>query len=227
MLGVLVNGAAILLGATIGLLLKKGIPAGMGDTIMKGLSLCVIYIGISGALKSTNLLILISSMVLGGVIGEALDLDGRLNRLVMGIEAKFAKKPASGTSIGEGFITASLVYCVGAMAVVGSLQAGLVGNNEMLFTKAMLDGVSSIIFASSLGAGVLLSSVPVVVFQGAIVLLADFVAPYLTEYAIGEMTGVGSLLIMAIGLNLLKLTDIKIMNLMPAVFLPILFCYFL
>ncbi|MDY3954484.1 MAG: DUF554 domain-containing protein, partial [Anaerovoracaceae bacterium] len=127
-------------------------------------------------------------------------------------------------SLAEGFVSASLLFCVGAMTIVGSLQAGLSGDNEMLFTKSTLDFISSIVFASALGIGVLLSAVFVFVFQGAIVLLAQVIAPYLNDAVVAEMTCAGSLLILALGLNMLGLTKLKVMNYMPAVFLPILLC---
>ena len=130
-------------------------------------------------------------------------------------------------TIAEGFVTASLLFCVGAMTIVGSLQAGLTGNNEMLFTKATLDGISSIIFSASLGIGVMLSAAFVFVFQGAIVLLAQAVEPFLSDAVIAEMTCVGSLLIVAIGLNILGITKLKVMNYMPAVFIPIVLCLFM
>lgn len=166
-------------------------------------------------------------MVVGSIIGYALKLDNRLNRLGESIQSHF-KNEDGRTNIAEGFVTASLLFCVGAMTIVGSLQAGLNGDNTMLYTKASLDFISSIIFASTLGVGVMLSAAFVLVFQGAIVLLAQFVAPVLTDPIISNMTCVGSLLIIAIGLNMLKLPkeDIKVMDMVPAIFIPIVFILF-
>ncbi len=225
MLGTWVNVAAVLVGGFIGLLLKKGLSQRLGDTLMKGIGLCLIYIGISGALSGQDTLRLILSVVFGALIGEGLDLDKRVPALGEWIAGFFRKKEGqSGDSIAEGFITASLAFCVGAMTVVGSLQSGLTGNHEMLFTKSLLDFIGAIIYAASLGAGVLLSAAFVLVFQGGITLLAGFVSPFLGDVVIAEMTCVGSVLIVGLGLNLLGATKLKLMNYVPAIFLPVLLC---
>ena len=166
---------------------------------------------------------MIISMAIGSVIGAALDLDRHLNNFAEKLENKF-KKPGEKTTIAEGFISASLLFCVGAMTIVGSLQAGLLGDNQMLYTKATLDVISSIIFAASLGIGVMFAAVFVFVFQGAIVMLAQFVEPFLEEAVIAEMTCVGSLLIIALSLNMLGITKLKVMNYTPAIFMPIILC---
>ena len=224
MVGTLVNTGAIIIGGSLGLLFRKGIPSKLTDTIMNGLALCVLYIGFTGALKGENSLVIIFSMVIGAVIGECLDLDERVNQLGLWLERKFKKVDSS---ISEGFVTASLLFCVGAMAIIGALQDGLVGNYDMLLTKSMLDGVSAVIFASTLGIGVILSGAFVLTYQGSISLLAGVLAPFLTDSVINEMTCVGSLLIIALGFNVLKITHIKIMNLVPAIFIPILLGLFL
>lgn len=227
MLGTVVNCLAILLGGGVGLLLKKGLPQRLSDTVMQGVALICIYIGVSGALEGKNVLLATVAMVAGGVLGTLLDLDGGINRLAHRLEARLVGDAAPGGTFGEGFVTATLLYCVGAMAVVGSLNSGLTSNHEVLFTKSMLDGVSAVIFASALGAGVLLSALPVLLYQGAITLLAGALSPVLGDAAVAEMTCVGSLLIVAIGLNMLKLTHIKVMNFVPAIFLPIALCLFM
>ena len=226
MLGTIVNTAAILLGTLLGLLLKKGLPERFQDVIMKGLALCVLLIGISGALKGENTLIAILSIAIGAIIGEIIDLDRRLNSLGQLLEARFSKGDGEQT-VARAFVTSSLLFCVGAMAIVGSLQSGLTGDHEMIYTKSMLDGISSIIFASSLGYGVVFSAVAVFVYQGAIVLLAQWIAPFLSDAVIAEMTCTGSLLIIALSLNMLGLTRIKVANYLPALLLPILLCLFL
>lgn len=226
MLGTLVNTAAVIIGSLLGLLLKKGIPEKLSDIITKGLGLCVLYIGISGCLKGTNPLITILSMVVGAVIGQLLDLDRHLNGLGDKLGNRF-KKGTGSINISQGFVTASLLFCVGSMTIVGSLQSGLTGNHEMLFTKSMLDFISAIILTSSLGIGVLLSAAFVLVFQGSITLLASWVQPFLSDYAIAEMTCVGSLLIIALGLNMLGIAKIKAMNLLPAIFVPLILCLFM
>lgn len=226
MIGVLVNTLTVIVGSTIGLLARKLIPKTWTDFIMVGLGLCSIYIGIDGALTGQNTLVTIISMVTGAIIGVAADLDRRLNHFAERLEDRF-KKPGETASIAEGFVTASLLFCIGAMTIVGSLQAGLTGDNTMLFTKATLDFVSSVIFAATLGIGVLFAAAFVLVFQGAIVLAAQAAAPYLSDYTVGEMTCVGSLLIIALGLNILGVTKIKVMNFLPAMFVPIILCMFM
>ena len=227
MLGTIVNCAAILLGGGLGLLLRKGLPEKLSGAITQGVGLIVLYIGISGSLKGQNALIATVAMVVGAVIGTLLDLDGKINALAHTLERHIVKNEAPGSTFGEGFVTATLLFCVGAMAVVGSLNSGLTGDNQVLFTKSVLDGVSSIVFASALGGGVLLSALPVLLYQGAITLLAQVLAPVLSDAAVAEMTCVGSLLIIAIGTNMLKITNIKVMNFVPAIFLPILLCLFM
>ena len=195
---------------------------------MKGLGLCTLFIGVTGLMGGENTLITVLSMAIGAVIGELLDLDGHLNRFAEKLEKRF-KRDGGRTSLAEGFVTASLVFCVGAMTIMGALNDGLTGDHTMLFTKATLDFISSIIFASSLGLGVLLAAAAVLVIEGGIACLAGVMAPLLQYDAavIPEMTVVGSLLIVGLGLNLLGITKLKVMNYLPAIFLPILLCLFM
>jgi len=229
LVGTIVNTCTVIVGSLIGLLLGNILPDRLRDTVMKGLGLCTLFIGISGFSNSGNALITIVSMAAGAVIGELCDLDGHLNRFAGRLEQKFQRDGSGKVSIAEGFVTASLVFCVGAMTIVGALNDGLTGDHTMLFTKATLDFVSSIIFASSMGIGVLLAAVVVFVFQGGIACLANLVAPLLQYNAsvIPEMTVVGSVLIMGLGLNILGITKLKVMNYLPAIFLPILLCLFM
>ena len=210
MLGTIVNAGAIVLGCAVGLLLRRGIPERVTDAVMKGIGLCVIYIGVSGALEGEKTIAMIIAMAAGGAIGTALDLNGGMERLGRLLEEKLAR---GGSGLSAGFVTASLIYCVGAMAVVGSLQSGLTGSHDMLFTKSLLDGISAIVLTASLGIGVGLSAVSVFVYQGAITL--------------AEMTCVGSMLIFALGLNMIGVTKIKVMDFVPAIFLVIPLCYVL
>lgn len=226
MLGTIVNTAAVIVGSLAGLLLKKGIPEKIRDTVMKALALCVIYIGIDGALIGENTLISILSMVIGTVIGQLLSLDEQLERLGEYIGRKFKSKNGS-ASIAQGFITASLLFCVGSMAINGSFQSGFQGNHELLYIKSLLDGISSVVFASAMGIGVLLSAPAVLVYQGALTLLAVLTGPVLSGSQIAEMTCVGSLLIIALGLNMLGITKIKVMNMIPAMFVPLALCLFM
>ena len=226
MLGTIVNALAVIAGTFIGLLLKKGLPEKISDVVMKGVALCVLYIGISSSLSGTNALIAILSIVVGAVIGSLLDIDRRLNSLGELAERKLSKDDGK-TSIAEGFVSASLLFCVGSMAIVGSIQSGLTGNHEMIYTKSMLDGISAIIFASTLGVGVFLSAAAVLVYQGIIVLCAQWVQPFLSDYVVAEMTCVGGLLIIALALNMLGITKLKTANYLPAVFIPIILCMFM
>ena len=226
MLGTIVNVLAILVGGGIGLLIKKGLPERITDTIMGGVALAVMYIGISGALEGSKTLVAILSIVVGGALGAWIDIDKGLNKLGDYAQAKLVAGKDGNSTFAEGFVSASLLFCVGAMAVVGSLQSGLTGDHEVLFAKSLLDGITSIVMASSLGAGVLLSSVSILIYQGLITLLAQVLSPVLAEEVVAEMTCVGSLLIIGISLNMLKVTKLKIANYLPAIFLPILFCKF-
>lgn len=223
MLGVIVNVGTVLLGSLVGLFLKRGIPEKVTEALMIGIGLCTVFIGISGALQGKNTLVLILSMAIGTVIGTLLDIDRQLNRLAAYVENRFKQKDGQVT-VAEGFVTASLLFCVGAMTIVGSLQAGLTGDCEMLYTKATLDLISSCVLSASLGIGVLLADIFVLVFQGGLVLLAGFIAPFLTDYAIGEMTCAGSVLIIALGLNLIGVTKIKVANYLPVILIPPFLC---
>lgn len=190
---------------------------------MSGLALCVIYIGIEGSLKGENTLITVVCIAVGGLIGEIIDIDNKINKLGDFLQNKLSKGKDSETSIAKGFVTTSLIYCVGAMAIVGALESGLTGNHQTLFTKALLDGISAIIFTTTLGIGVIFSSVAVFLYQGLITIGASILATLLSDAVVTALTAVGSLLIIGIGLNLLEITKIKVANLLPAVFLPIIF----
>ena len=238
--GTIVNALAILAGSAAGMLLTwlagrfSGVlPAGsvkLGERlqtiIMQGVALCVLYLGISGSLDGQNTLIAILSMVLGAILGELLDLDRRMRSLGDWVQKKTERLAlgSGNASVSEGFVTASLLFCVGAMAIVGALQDGLTGDHSTLFANALLDGISAIVFGASLGIGVAFSAVAVFLYQGIIAVLASFLSPFLGDAVIAEMTCVGSLLIIALGTNMLNVTKIKVMNLVPAIFLPILLC---
>ena len=216
MLGVLVNTATVLVGSLIGLLCKKGIPERVEQAVMTAIALCTVYMGISGAMSGKNTLVMILSMIVGATVGTLLDIDGGINRLGSWVENRFRKKQRDAISVAEGFVTASLLFCVGAMTIVGSLNSGLHGDHSLIFTKSLLDLFSSMMLAASLGIGVLCSAAFVFLFQGALVMLSQLIEPFLTELAIAEITCVGSLMILALGLNLLGITKIKVANMLPA-----------
>lgn len=240
--GTIINTLTILAGSLVGLAIRAvtrcssadisadGIGGRLQELIMQGMALCVTFIGISGSLKGENTLITIISIALGAVIGELLDLDRRMRSLGDWVQAKTARlvhTEEGAPSVADGFVTASLLFCVGAMAIVGALENGLTGNYDTLKAKSVLDGISSIVFSSSLGIGVAFSAAAILVYQGAISLAAGLLAPLLSDAVIAEMTCVGSLLIIGLGLNMLCDTKIKVMNLVPAIFLPILLCTFM
>ncbi|MBQ9963524.1 MAG: DUF554 domain-containing protein [Clostridia bacterium] len=224
MTGTIVNVITVIIGSCLGLLLKKGLSERLTNALMVAVGLAVAYIGIDGSLSGENMLVAVLSLVIGAVIGEWLDIDRRLNRIGELLQRKLAKKSDGESTIAQAFVSASLLFCVGAMTIVGSLQSGIANDHNTLFVKAILDGISSIVFAATLGAGTLLAVAPVFVYQGSIALLAQFVAPYLTDAVIAEMTCVGSLLILALALNLLNITKIKVANLLPAILVPIALC---
>ena len=229
MIGVLVNTAAVFIAALIGLAAGKGIPERLTTTIFHGLALFVMYVGITGALGGKNTIVILLSLAIGALLGELIDLDKGLKKFGEFIENKFVRKKEKGdgpvveekVSFSEAFVTTSLLMCVGAYILVGGMKAGLEGDNSMLYSKAALDGISAIVLAASMGAGVVLASMSIFVVTGAIVLLAQLLEPLLSQAVIADMVSVGSLIIIAQALNMLKVTNVKIMNLTPAMFLPI------
>lgn len=225
MTGVLVNVATVILGSIIGLVFKKGISEKYSDAVMKGIGFCTILIGVQGMLKGENVLVAIVSMVLGAIIGTAADIDKRLNSAGDFLSKKLKKNDSDKVGIAEGFVTASLLFCVGAMTIVGSLNSGLKGDHTMIFTKSVLDLFSSMMLSASLGIGVIFAAIFVFVFQGGIVLLAGVLEPLLSDAAIAEITCVGSLMILALGFNLTGMAKFKVANYLPALLFAPVVCY--
>ncbi|MFW6373407.1 MAG: DUF554 domain-containing protein [Thermodesulfobacteriota bacterium] len=220
MFGTFVNTLAIIAGSLAGLLVKGGIPKAYMDTVMQAIGLAVILIGLKGALSAEDLLLVIFSLAIGGVAGEFLRIEERLEHLGLWLERKLSRV---GGDIAKGFVTASLLFCVGSMAIVGSLESGLTGNHQTLFAKSVLDGVSSIVFASTFGFGVMLSAGAVFLYQGLITVTASFIKPFLIPPVIAQMSAVGGLLIMAIGFNILEFKRIKVGNMLPAILIPLIY----
>ncbi|QGU96194.1 DUF554 family protein [Clostridium bovifaecis] len=226
MLGTVVNSLAIIGGSLIGMMVKGGLSEKVSKTVMDGLALCVLFIGVSNIigisekLDSNGFLVVIISIVIGGGLGENIDIDKRIESLGKNIEVKLKGK---GGQVAEGFVTSSLLFCIGAMAIIGSLESGLAGSHKTLFAKSVLDGISSIVFASSLGIGVMISAISVFLYQGLITIGATFLKAVLIEGVITNMTAVGGLLIIALSLNMLGTAKIKVANLLPAIFLPIIY----
>lgn len=231
-LGTVVNVVAIIIGGSIGVILKKGLPERFKSTIMQVLGLATIMVGISGVLQGVFKITpegkldriyitgMILCLVIGCILGEFLKIEDNLDKL----GAWFQNRFASGESnFSKGFVTASLVYCVGAMAIIGSMEDGLYGKIDTLFAKSMLDGISAIIFSATLGVGVMFSAVSVLLYQGSITLLANLLKPLLSDMVVSQMSIVGSVLILAISFNLLEFRKFKVGNMLPAIFMPLLY----
>lgn len=224
LLGTIANSAAIIIGGIAGSFFRKGISERFSNIIMSVLGLFTLVLGMMFAVDTQNALVVIFSLVIGSVIGEWIDIEKRMNDLGDYVQGKLNSGEGS---FSKGFVTASLLFCVGTMSIMGSLQSGLMNNHNILLTKSILDGTISVVFASTLGIGVVLSSLPVLVYQGSIALLASSVAPYLSEAVITEMTAVGGVLLVGMGINLLEIRKLKVGNMMPAVFLPIILMLFM
>ena len=221
--GVLVNTLTVIVGSSVGLLLKKQIPEKLTGAVMTAIGLCTVAIGITGIIKGENQLVMIISLVLGAIIGTLIDIDGKLSKLGDKLQKKNKKENAENSTFSQGFVTASLLFCVGAMTIVGSMNAGISGDNQMLYTKSVLDLISSSMLAASLGIGVMCAAGFVFVFQGALVALSMGLGSFLSDFAVAELICAGSVMITALGLNLLNITKIKVANLLPGlVFVPFL-----
>jgi hypothetical protein len=218
MLGTIVNTSTIIVGSLIGLLFRGGIPKKFNNIIMHGIGLAVVLIGIKTALKTDDILIVIISLAIGSLVGELLRIEDRLEWLGNRLGSALSK---DSEGVSKGFVSASLLYCVGAMAIVGSMESGLSGNHQTLFAKSILDGIGSVIFASTLGIGVLFSAASVFVYQGLITLTASSIKQFLVPEVVSQMSAVGGLLILAIGIGLLEIKRIKIGNMLPAIFIPL------
>lgn len=220
MLGTVVNALAIVAGSVTGLLFKGGIPRNYNKTVMQAIALAVILIGFKGALKGDDFLLVIFSLAIGSILGEWFRIEARLEQLGNWLQSRFS---VGGDGIARGFVSASLLFCVGSMAIVGALESGLSGNHQTLFAKSVLDGITAVIFASTFGIGVLFSAVAVLFYQGLITLTASFMSQFLVPATISQMTAVGGLLIMAIGFNILEIKRIRVGNMLPAIFLPLVY----
>jgi len=222
MIGTIVNSLAIVLGCIIGLILKDHFPKKVSIILFQGIGLTTLMIGIQMAIQATEILLIILSMLVGGVIGELIDIEKRLDQLGNRIKKLFNKQEGK-ERFTEGFIAASLLYCVGSMAVMGAIEEGINGNPDILLAKSALDGISSIIFTASLGIGVLFSAIPVFLYQGTITKIAHLVKNWITSDMINEMTAVGGLLIIGLALRILEIKKIKVANLLPSLLIILIF----
>lgn len=222
MIATIINAVLVLLGSAIGLLFRKYISDRFSKVVTQALALCVASIGISMAIKTADTLCVIICMVLGVLIGELLKIEDRLDGAGEFLRRKLIRD-GDNNRFTEGFVTATLLYCVGAMAITGSIEAGLNHNYGIIVSKGVIDGVTSITFAATMGVGVAFSVIPILVYQGAITLLASVVGPYLPATVITEMSAVGGIAIMGLAINVLNIPNlrIKVGNMLPAIFLPI------
>ncbi len=223
-LGALSNAIAVLVGGTIGSVMKRGLPKKYGDAIIQALSLFTFGMGIMFFLKSKEIMVLVISLALGTFLGEWINIEKRLEGFGDSIQKRMKNV---GGNFSEGFVTASLIFCVGSMAIMGAMQSGLAGNHEVLFAKSALDVIASLIFASAMGVGVAFSSVSVLVYEGGLSLAAAAVAPYLSVAVVDEMTAVGGVLLMGLSLSILEIKKIRAGNMLPAMFFPIIIMLFM
>ncbi|MCL2636872.1 MAG: DUF554 domain-containing protein [Oscillospiraceae bacterium] len=222
-IGAIINSAAVLAGGSLGLLLKGRIPPKASKNTTRAIGLCVCIIGVSSALKG-DLMLLVISLTLGAFAGGLLNIDGALNKLGLRLQKKLSKSEEK-NDFAEGFVAATLLFCVGAMAIVGSIESGLAGERSIIFTKSILDCVSAMILASTFGFGVLLSAVIVLIYQGVIEFFASFLQNILTEELVAQISAAGGIMILAIGLNMALKSDIKAANLLPGFLFAIAYFY--
>ena len=221
-MGIILNGITIILGTLLGIVLKNIIADRFSQHIMQGIALCVLLVGIKGALQIQNSLIMILSLVCGAVVGEGLQMEERVRAFADWLQKKTASEHRYFTNIGEGFVAAVMIFCVGALATMGSIQLGLTGDSSLLQTKSVLDGITSVFLAATEGIGVGLSFIAIIAYELILVGLSQIVSPYLSEVVTLSMSAVGSLLLVGLSMNMLGITKIKIMNFLPAIFMPIL-----
>ncbi len=222
MIGTIVNSLTIILGCIIGLILKGHFPERISIILFQGIGLTTLIIGIQMAVQASEVLLIILSLVIGGMIGEIIDIEKRLDQSGNRIKKLFRTQEGK-ENFTKGFITASLLYCVGSMAVMGAIEEGINGNPDILLAKSVLDGISSIIFTASLGIGVLFSAIPVFIYQGTITQIAQLVKNWITLDMINEMTAVGGILIIGLALGILEIKKIKVANLLPSLLIILLF----
>jgi len=218
--GTIVNTIAIILGSLVGLVFKRGIPARFNITILQSMGLAVILVGLKGAFKTDDLLLIIVCLAVGSAMGEWLGIEDWLQVAGQWFEARFSG-PDGGFA--KGFVTATLIYCVGSMAIVGAMESGLTGDHQTLYAKSLLDGITAIVFTSTMGIGVMFSAVSVLIYQGLITGAAILMKPFLVPEVINQMAAVGGLLIVGIGINILEIRKINVGNMLPAIFLPLLY----
>ena len=222
--GTIFNTLAIIAGAMIGVIAKKAIPQRMGDLVMSAIPIVVMVLGVQFGIASSNILIVIVSLVVGGIIGEWIDIDRRLDDFGVRIQSRMK---GGDSNFSAAFVSTTLIYCVGSMAILGSIESGINGNHTILYTKSLMDGISAIFFASTLGAGVIFSGISVFIYQGILTVLAGYIGPYLSPEVVTEMSASGGILLIALSFTILGIKKIKVANLLPAIFLPVILMLFM
>lgn len=223
MLATIINSAAIVLGSLIGILFKQRINTRITRSLVTALALAVAVLGIMGAIQTKDSLGMVICIAVGTLLGELLDLDGKLEALAQLLRRLVAPGKAASGSFTQGFISATLTFCIGSMAIMGSMQAGISGDMSILLSKSVIDCITAVSFATALGIGVAFSALPILVYQGGITLLAAVIAPFLAQSVINEVSAVGSIMMIAVAINLLELRQIPVANMLPAMFLPVLY----
>ncbi|MEM2321283.1 MAG: DUF554 domain-containing protein [Candidatus Bathyarchaeia archaeon] len=224
MWGTFVNAIAVVAGSSMGLVLRGGFPERIKSIVFKGIGLVTLFIGFQMTLKTGNLIILFFSILIGAIIGESLDIEGRIERFGNLIKSKFG---SGEDRFVEGFMTAFLVFCMGSMTIIGSIEDGLNGNPSILYAKSMLDGFASISLASVLGVGVLFSVIPLLLYQGGITVLASLSKAFFTGAIINELSAAGGIILIGLGINILEIKRIKVANFLPSLAISAVLAYFI
>ncbi|NQT76074.1 MAG: DUF554 domain-containing protein [Bacteroidetes bacterium] len=223
-MGTLINVAAVIIGSLIGLLINRKLPAKIITIIFQVMGLFTLFLGISMSLKTEHYLVVIGSLVIGAVIGEFIDLDKYMKRW----SEKLKKKLRMGNDkFSDGMITAFLLYCMGAMTIMGAIEEGVEGSYDILLMKSLMDGVSSIALASGMGIGVMFSSIPLLLYQGGLTLFSSFIGERLTDVIINDLSAVGGILLIGLGINILEIKQLKILNMIPALLVVVILSYLL
>lgn len=223
MLGTLINATAVIIGSLFGLILHSRLPKKLTETAFHGVGLFTIILGIIMAIKINNLLIMIFSIVIGSIIGEIIDIDKWINNFGDKLKKLFKGK---NVRFSEGFITAFLLYCMGSMTILGAIEEGLGGIPNLLVAKSILDGFSSIILSATMGIGVLFSFIPLIIFQGSLTILASNLQYVFTEIIINELSAVGGILLLGLGISILEIKKIKILNMLPSLIIVVILTYY-
>jgi hypothetical protein len=223
MTGTLINAAAILVGSLIGLVLNAKLPKRFIQIVFQGIGLFTLFIGVFMAMKTNQIFYMVISIVIGGVLGEWLNIEKAINSFGEKIKEKFKSKNAR---FSDGLVTAFLLYCMGSITIVGAIEEGMTGENDLLLAKAVLDGVSSIALSAALGIGVAFSIIPLLIYQGGLTILAAHFGDYFTEEIITELTAVGGLLLIGLGISILEIKKLRILNLIPSLIIIIIMMYF-